>query len=472
MIVKTEPYRFYPFVTKSEKKVVDRMKKKQPVEVMRFNQIMIQRKQAFWARVKSTITPALPTIGYIMLGIFIIIIVVVIIGTLFPWLFPEDGGGDGASSPFGIKGDQFYGARAVFKDDEKAQNALIEQYVDVIQTGIDGLTAETLTEIKNVDGEDKTFDVRVTINLTMPDENYNFENLDISAFSSNYSALYAIVGDIAKVVYKLDNDADAPADFVETLNGIKYFGFNAEMIGSTIDDDKEVDNNVIEIVYDALTESGVLTIEEKLQGETNFVSATNVTVEDVDDNVRDKLISTLNVEQNKVRTEKLFIKDFILEDDESYMKGIQKQNYVALIYMPKSSVNFSYVSYMITVDKSAEFNMILTNNGSEISLSKGDGEYWGEDENPTELTYKYDSSANLNQTVNATDIINTAELNKFTSTSSLVKVVRDAADYNVYLEETTLENGDTVLTYKKGSMYLTFETDAEFMFNDEMTYGE
>ena len=88
------------------------------------------------------------------------------------------------------------------------------------------------------------------------------------------------------------------------------------------------------------------------------------------------------------------------------------------------------------------------------------------------MTYKFDSSENLNQTVNTTDIINIAELNKFTSTSSLVKVVRDAADYNVYLEETTLENGDTVLTYKKGSMYLTFETDAEFMFNDEMTYGE
>lgn len=471
-IIKTAPYRFYPHLTKEEKNLVYRMKKKHPTEVVRLEQVMAQKKQAFWAKVKSTITPALPFLGYLMLGIFIIIIVVVIIGTLFPWLFPEDGTSDGAASPFGIKGDQFYGARAVYKDEELSRNSLIEQYVDIVETSVENLQAETFTEIVEVDGENKTYDVKLTINLTLPAEDFDYNNLNLSEFSSNYADLYNIVGDIAKLVYKGDNSAEAPADLIETLDGIKYFGFNAEMIGSSIDDDKEVDNNVIEIVYDALTESGVIVLHEKLQSATEYSTATNVTMENIDDNIRSELIEIINVPENKVRAEKLFIKDFILADAESYMEGIEKKNYVALIYMPKTNVNFDYVSYMITIDKTADFNIILTNNGNEISLTKGDGEYWGEDENPTELTYKFDSGENLNQTVNAFDAINVAELNKFSSASSLAKVIAEASDYNIYLEQITDENGENVLTYKKGSMYLQFETDAEFMFNDEMTYGE
>lgn len=477
-IIKTAPYRFYPYLTNSEKKLVQKMKKSgYVVEVARLNQLMQQRKQAFWAKVKSTITPALPFIGYMLLAVFIIIIVVAIIGHLFPWLFPDDenlGGSKGASSPFGMKGDKFYGGRVVYRDDVRAQNGLIEQYVDIVETSIEGLQAETFTEIVKVEGENKTFDVKVTVNLEvlkLPNDEFDYQNLDLTKFASDYAVLYNIVEDMAKLSYKVDNDVtEAPADLVETLDGIKYFGFNEAMIGeSIVDDKKDVDNNIIEIVYDALTENGVITLEEKLQTATDYGAAEKVTMENFDDNLRSELVDIINVAENKVRAEKLFIKDIILSGDDKYMEGIEKKNYVALIYLPKQSVDFEYVSYMITIDKTADFNMTLTNNGSTISLSKGEGENWGEDENAADLTYIFSSGKNLKQTANVTDVFNPSE-NLFSSDCSLSKVLTQANDYNLYLEETTDDNGVKVLTFKKGNMCLTFETDAEFTFNEEITY--
>ena len=475
-IMKTAPYRFYPFLTSGEKKVVQRLKKEKEhtVEIARFYQLMLQRKQAFWAKVKSAVAPIMPYMGYIALGVFIIIVVIVIIAWIFPFLFPEDGnGGKGMSSPFGIKGDKFYGARAVYKDETLSRNGLIEQYVDIVQTSVDNLQAKIITETIGAGEDAEEYEVKLTINLTLPAEDFNYEELNLENFATDFTILYNIVEDIAKLSYKVDNGVEvASSDLIETLDGVKYFGFNTEMIGSgVIDEDKEADNNIIEIVYDALTESDVVTIQERLSGSSDeFVDATNVTVDKVDDDIRSELISTINVDENKVRAEKLFIKDFIFEDADSYIEGVEKKNYVALIYLPKEDVDFDYVSYMINIDKTADFNMILTNNGSEISLSNGDGENWSDDDNAAELTYTFSSGKNLNQTASITNIINTSELNKFTSGSSLVNVVTTADDYNVYLEETTTDSGEKVLTYKLGNMYLIFETAVEFMFNDEMTY--
>ena len=160
------------------------------------------------------------------------------------------------------------------------------------------------------------------------------------------------------------------------------------------------------------------------------------------------------------------------------MEGIEKKNYVALIYMPKQTVNFDFVSYMITIDKTAEFNIVLSNNGSVISLTKGEGEDWssGDDssaeEERNELTYKFDSAKNLNQTAAVCDVINSNELDKFTKPTSLFEVVNKAANYEVYLKQITNENGDDVRTFKEGNMCVLFETDVEFSFNEELSYEE
>ena len=477
-ILKTAPYRFYPHVTNSEKNLINKLKKKpqHKLEILRFEQLMMQRKEAFKAKVKSVITPALPFIGMFALIVFIIIAVIVIIGTLMPWLFPDDetgGGNKGAASPFGMKGDKFYGGRVVYRDDVLAQNGLIEQYVDVFESAVENLQTTTFTE--TVGGTE--YEVKLTINLTLPADDFNYEELDLTTFATENTVLYNMVVDMAKLSYKVDNgienDADIPTELTDILNGVKYFGFNEDMIGeSIVDEDDNVDNNIIEIVYDALKTN--ILIQEKEKGTASeFQEATNVTIENIDDNIREKVVASINVAENKIRTEKLFIKDIILDGDDKYMEGIEKKSYVALIYLPKQDVKFDYVSYMITIDKDVEFSAILSNNGSEITLTKGEGENWSTDEEetePKELTYTFKSAENLNQTASVSDVVNTANLNNFSSPSSLFKIVTNSSDYTTYLHEQTLENGDVVLTYKTGNMFILFETDAEFIISEEIKY--
>ena len=285
------------------------------------------------------------------------------------------------------------------------------------------------------------------------------------------------MGDIAKLSYKVDNDiendADIPTELTDILNGVKYFGFNEDMIGeSVVDEDVEVDNNIIEIVYDILANSSYVQVLAKGESDADFVQNASIGFEDVKEQFKTSVKNSIKGKIEDVRTEKLFIKDIILDGDDKYMEGIEKKNYVALIYLPKQDVEFDYVSYMITIDKDAEFSMVLSNNGSEITLSKGEGENWSTDEEtePKELTYTFKSGENLNQNASISDVANTADLNKFSSPSSLFEIVTNSSDYTTYLQEKTLENGDTVLTYKTGNMFILFETDAEFYFTEEITY--
>lgn len=480
-IIKKAPYRFYPHLTKSEKGVVARVKKKHPVEVAKLTQIMLQKKAEFYNKVQSVVAPALPFIGYILLAILIIIILVVIIASIFPWLFPEEGNTNGAASPFGMKGANFYGGRVVYKDETLSRNGLVEQYVDIIETSVDNLQNATLTQTVNVDGEDVVFDVKLIINIALPSEaeqgeissqtegentGYNFEELDLTQFATDYPEIYAMVETIAKVCYKIDNGVDAETgELTAILDGIKYFGFTADMLGSGFD---STEDSIIEIVYNYLYNNNSITLQEKQQSSTTYVDATNVALDDVTSDIQNTLTTTF-ADVSTVRTEKLFVKDFILNGDDSYLEGIEKKNYVALIYIPKTNYNFDYLSYMITVDPNAEFSMKVFVNGSEIGLSKSDGENWA-DEDATDLTYTYSSSKNLGKSLDSTTIIDTANLNMLNSNCSLYKLVRltdeKNSDYNIYLESSAEDS--SVLTYKKGSMYVEFTSNTPFMFNEEI----
>lgn len=485
-IIKTAPNRFYPHLTNTEKNFVNKMKKTHPTEVHRLDLIMKQKQQAFHAKVKSVVAPAIPFLLFLLLAIFIIMIVVVIVGTMFPWLFPDDenGSGGGASSPFGMKGTNFYGGRVVYKDETLSQNGLVEQYVDIIETSVGNLQNSTLTHTINNGEEDVTYNVKLTINIALPsnavgeeatiqgeaesEENagYNFEELDLTQFAVDFPEVYAMVESMAKVCYKIDNGADAETvELTAILDGIKYFGFTAEMLGSNFD---STEDTIIEIVYNYLYNNNLIILEEKSPTDTQYTTATNVVLDDVAEKIQNSLTTTF-ARFSTVRTEKLFVKDFILSGDDSYMEGIQKENYVALIYMAKNNYNFDYVSYMITLDSTAEFSMKVFVGGGEISLSKSDGENWA-DEDATDLTYTYTSSKSLNKTVETSTIIDTNNLNMLENACSLYRLVRLAdekgSDYNIYLESSA--DSPEVLTYKKGNMYVEFDSTTEFMFNEEI----
>lgn len=444
--------------------IMQKLKKRHPKEVKE-----ILRNIALKEGSKKAIKTGGKAIGgvggfWILLIILIVLVITAIIVALFG-ASPEEP----TNSEAGIKGEDFYGARIVYRDDVLAQNALIEQYVDVFESAVTSLQTTTFTE--SIGGTE--YEVKVIVNLTLPTDDFNYENIDLADFATNYADLYNIVVDMAKLSYKVDNDiendADIPTDLTDILNGVKYFGFNGKMIGSDIvDEDPNFDNNIIEIVYDTLKIGGSVTIQERLYGSNGeFKEATHVTIQNVDDNIRETIISSINVAENKVRIEKLFIKDAILEDSDSSVEGIDLKQYEAFIYLPKQSVEVNFLSYFVIIKDGLDINLKMVNNGEEIALTKGEAEYPYDDK--SYAVYKFNSSENLNVTMSETDIIDVQNVNKFENATSLVKILADTEiDYNVYLEAITLDNGDTVLTYKKGSTYLLFEVDGVFKFTNEI----
>lgn len=468
------PKRIFPFLSEEETEFVKKYTKKYKTEKMnitKFGQSMWTAQQRFWTKVRSIVSTMFSYPVVIVTCIVIgIVLLVAIIGYLLPFLFPNDealGGKSGASSVFGIKGDSFYGARAVYKDDEKAKSALIEQYVSLIETTAENIEQNITTATVNNGEKDVVYTLQVDVVLELPGEDYDYENVEYSAFATQFP----VVEEMAKFVYKIENGTEATISFEEVLSAIKYFGFSADLIGENLDDDKEVDNNLMEIVYDALTEMNAISIKEKDSADTSaqFVPATNVTLEVIDENIRTEVLK-LNNDSNKIQTEKLFIKDFILEDEEAYIEGIEEKNYVALIYMPKQSVNIEYFCFMVTREESANFVITLTNGGKQISLSADDGQAYDENK-PTKKTYMLRTSDSLSESVSTSTIINTGNLNMFTEDASLYQVLATAGGgYTTYLEETTSEDGDKYLTVKMGDLFVKFESDAPFMFTEETHY--
>jgi len=442
--------------------IMQKLKKRHPKEVKE-----ILRNIA----VKEGSKKAIKTGGKVIGGvggfwILLIILIVLVIAAIIVAIFgssPEEP----TSSEAGIKGEDFYGARIVYRDDELARNGLVEQYVNIIKSTVDHFKdGKVYTDI-DIGGT--IYDVKVTIDITMPTEDYNYEELVIIDFASEYSDLYAAVEEIAKFVYNKDNESvetqsEEESSLETYLDGIKYFGFNEDMIGSNIvDEDPEEDNNVIEIVLDFLKTKA--TFFGKEEGGSEYTTILNY--DSVKNNFKQDIVNLINVAENKVRTEKLFIKDAILEDSDSSVEGIDLKQYEAFIYLPKQSVEVNFLSYFVIIEDGLDINLKMVNNGEEIALTKGEAEYPYDDK--SYAMYKFNSSENLSETMPETDIIDTENVNKFANATSLVKILIDEdVDYNIYLEEITLENGDIVLTYKKGTTYLLFEVDGEFKFANEI----
>ena len=153
--------------------------------------------------------------------------VVAIIGSLFPWLFPGDngdfGGGDGATSNpvAGIKGNDFYGIRMLYTDETKATGSMVENYVELVENSI-----EEVENISTINNGGENYSLTLNINITLPDEDYDYLTFDETEFSSHYVEVYSIVKELSKIVYLADNGTEyLGTSLSECLVGIKYFGF-------------------------------------------------------------------------------------------------------------------------------------------------------------------------------------------------------------------------------------------------------
>lgn len=435
-IVKRAPKRFYPHVTKEEKPIVEQMKKISPLEVRKFNGIMAQAKQAFLAKAKSAIVAAAPVIGVVLLVLVCLIAVVSFVYMLFPWLF---GGGSGSnpgmSSLDGIKADAFYGARMIYQNEEEARKEILTNYTEIVS---------------DVSGQVTATNERVQITITLPEETV-YDEFNEESFHTDYELLYNLFNDFSNLVLDYDKAADETIDtstltLVEKLDAIKYFGINTELAtGGT--------NNFALILKDSIITNvayKVDTTNETTGGETVDVPAL----------IESSCTQVLG--EYNVRTEKYFIKDYLLSGEDG-LTEIKKQKYVAVIFMPKRAVNFTSFSFMVAdveIEDLSAF-MQINANGQVVNFT---GEIFTEADDNAPASYSFESGV-VNVSVPAyTDFSEDGAVSE--ATSLLGIATSDTLNAEQFL---TTQDESTIKTFKEGGLVIQFNSDAPFMFCENET---
>ncbi len=477
--------RMLDFYKERLKKIDDRLIRTKSTKLSITDQMIIRKSKAFpelkkernnitkqltfnktAKRMKTSVTTSFGSTGLIAIGavIGIVIIIALIISLLPQWLVEkmfgikiteEDGLPELGGSEFGITGKDFYGARVVYKDDEKATTAIIEDYVELVETGI--TKAQAITTITK---DEKTFEISVTINITMPAQDFKYEDFNEEQFKTSYADLYNVIYNIAKTAYKADNSADyTGTSLVECVNGVKYFGFN-ETVMSAVKETNNADAvSIVDLVLEKST-FGITKTPTVEEGET----LPTVEKADIDAKIKEELTTMFGAEKYNQRAEKLFIKDIILEGAEAKIKNLGEENFVAFIFMPKTNVTFNSISFTVAADSLKDFTLKLTNNGNEISLQKDDSMVIESSE-----IFFYLSDENLSESVNAYADIDTNKLNALSNGASLFDIVEnEELDYTKYLE--TNENG--VLTAKKNGMVAEMSNPEKFSFSEREVVWE
>lgn len=387
-----------------------------------------------------------PAMFYVVIGALIILLVIAVVafvGSIMPYLFPDDegnGNGGTTSSAFGITGQDFYGGRMVYKDDEKSRLAIIEDYVALVELGI--TEAKTISTISSGGSE---ISVTIEVNIQLPNEEYDYSTFDEATFQAEYSVLYSTIFDIAKVVYKIDNGTDyANTTLLECVDGILYFGYGQTAM---------IDIN--KIINDAIIANSTVTATDG--------TTINKTTE-VDPLISSKIEELCLNEKYHLRAEKLFVKDYVLSGEDK-MKDISKENYVAFIFMPNKNVTFTKFSFSVGNADLTELTMKLTNNGNEINLKKDDFDF-SNDEDSSKQAFIYLTNENLSVSAGVFNDIDVNNLGALSEGMSLFELIKNVDDYSIYLETKTNETSGEYLTIKKNGVVLELNNKEEFSFSE------
>ncbi len=401
-------------------------------DINRINAVLTAKK----ARKIYKVISSGPVLYYVLIAALIIVLLIIlaaIIGSIV------GSAGMNQETVSGITGDDFYGARMVYVDENRSTSNIIEDYVELIVDGID----ET-ENINSVTILEQPYTVEIEININVPTE-YDYSMFVEEDFSGEYLSLYNIVYDIAKVVYKIDNAADFTGNsLVECVNGIKYFGIaNIDEIASILANNFEQnldftakDNGGAEVVETAILEA----IKGEIKTETN-----------------NKLSTILNNEDYLIRAEKLFVKDYILIGSEEMLSGIEKQNYVAMIFMAKNKVTLNQFSFVISNTTFENFTINMTINGNNYDVETDESNIALEED---QEAYVY-STPSINVSVDEFEDIDTQNLNSLAEGLSLIDIVKNVDDYSIYLTGATDVNENEYLTVKKnGAVVNLYNTEA------------
>ncbi len=243
--------------------------------------------------------------------------------------------GIGLDSSNGITGENFYGARVVYRDPDNARGEILRTYVRIVNKIVYDLRC----------------DATLVVNIECPTGAYSLDwsTVGDSSYQAQYSEHYAMVRAIADIVHGMDKadesvviDSTDTAYLIKVVNNIGHFGFHTEMIAPISDSIKAYlkSNNLITL---ADSESGV------------DISATI-------DTVVDTHMATVSA----VQTEKYFVRDYSLSDTNEMLKDIPLKNYVAVIFMNRGSVTFTSFSFQI-VSANDNITAKVTNDGIDVT---------------------------------------------------------------------------------------------------------
>lgn len=416
-----------------EKKIIKQAKKFPALkkDIKMINTMLMANK----AKNTSKLMSASPALFYVAIGaliIFLIICVVAVVGSILG----TDGGKP--SSQYGITGADFYGARMVYKDDEKATQNMVEDYVEIVEKSI-----EEIKSINSVTISSQTYTFNANVNIDLPVD-YDYSTFTQETETTFASAdLYSIVLDLSKIVYLADNGvAYDGTSLTESLNGIKYFGFANKdefitQLSSSISSKITIEN-VKNSAQETVTDSGILneisnSIKSQFEAKFNSADYSNLFI----------------------RTEKLFVKDYILETDDARISNIEEENYVAMIFMPKNNVTFTGFSFTISKTAFTDFKISMKVNGKNVEMTTDNSNI---SMNEGEEAYIY-SSGDIEETVS---IFTAIDENNPLNGISLFDIVENIVDYSEYLESSLDENSVEVWTYNQGGAVVQTENTEAF----------
>ena len=377
------------------------------------------------------IVKVLAVIGVIALVALGALVIALAIGAIFA--DNEDPKSQPATSAFGVKGDKFYGVRAVYEDENKAVVELLDQYYMTISESFTEVSK--ITTIPNSGDAANPYNVTITISTSLLEEGYSFENFEEVAFQTENTEVYNLIKQIADKVYETDKEEGAviPTNVVDTLKAIKYFGF-----------DETLNADIKTLVADYV------------KSHYSFVEkdAKSVNKTDVDAVVDSTIEQVFGAEKYLTRTEKLFVKDFLFEKETDNMTDITTLNYKAFIYMPKEQVTFTSFQYSVRFADFNQFNIKLSHKGQDISFTKKEDKSFGE----SVEAYMYSSSAMLNQSVDAYNYValpeNDISLHALVGNDSYANLLEDNEDATVKLWKFSDEE----------AMVLKFENESKQSF--------
>ncbi len=330
-----------PFYTPNEMKTMNGAKRHPKLKPF-VKQIKDKMKQVRIEQTKRIFNVLISVISALLPVILVVLLIIGAIGGvyyLFSYLFPsEDGAPPVGNSIDGITGADFYGIRTWYRDENLARGELVREYVEILE--------ESVSAISNIAGY--TVEVIVGEGTELPDD-YDFSEFNIESFSENYQPLAGYVGGVADLIYPIDNEgAVAPADLSGKLDGIKYFGL-----------DESVLLDLEGLVKEYITTNYNFKVKDS---EGNEITDDSASVD----------ISSIDLSTSATtRTEKLFVKDYIINGDDAKVSEIVKLDYAGFTFMAKRDVVIEDMSMFISfIDEGFEFKIF--NNGAEIDVKKTD----------------------------------------------------------------------------------------------------